>query len=87
MCLHTTPECALLEIRLRRLCNRWRSAGSSNKVAIVDSGEDARVSRLEVGEGMQGGGIGRTGTGDEMQFTNLRSDSSYASHSMAVRVQ
>ena len=59
----------------------------SNKVVVVDNGEDTRVSRLMVGEGAWRAGIGRTGGGNEMQFTNLRSDSSYASRSMAVKVQ
>ena len=53
---------------------------------VVDNGEDARVSKLGVGEGIQGAGTGKTGGSDEMQFTNLRSDSLYASRSTAVRV-
>ena len=52
---------------------------------MVDCGEDTGVSKLEAGEGIQGAGMGRTGGGDEMQFSNLKSDSSYASHSTAVR--
>ena len=63
------------------------SAEVSNKVVVVDNGEDAGVSRLKVGEGAQGARMGRTGDGDEIRFTNLRSDSSYASHSTVVRVQ
>ena len=61
--------------------------GTSNKVVVVDNGEDTRVSKLRVGEGICGAGTGRTGSGEEIQFTNLRSDSSYASRSMAVKVQ
>ena len=51
----------------------------------VNSGEDTRVSKLGVGEGIRGAGTGKTG-GEEIQFTNLRSNSSYVSHSTAVKV-
>ena len=54
-------------------------------IVVVNSGEDTGVSRLRAGDSAQEGGIGNLG-GDEMQFTNLRSDSSYASHSTVVRV-
>ena len=60
--------------------------GVSSKVVVVDSGEDTRVSKLRAGEGIQGAGTGRTSGGDEMQSTNLRSDSLYVSHSTAVKV-
>ena len=53
---------------------------------MVDCGEDAGVSKLEAGESIRGTGMGRMGSGDEMRFTNLKSDSSYASHSTAIRV-
>ena len=46
------------------------------RVVVVDNMEDAGVSRLEAGEGAQGAGTGRVGGGDEIQFTNLRLDSS-----------
>ena len=39
---------------------------TSNKVVVVDNGEDARVSKLKAGEGIQGAGTGKTGGGDEM---------------------
>ena len=55
-------------------------------MVVVDCGEDIGVSRLRAGEGTCGAGMGRIGGGDEMQFTNLRSDSLYASHSTAVKV-
>ena len=58
----------------------------SSKVVVVNNGEDIGVSKLETGEGIQGAGTGKTGGGDEIQFTNLRSDSSYASCSTAVKV-
>ena len=48
----------------------------SNKVVVVDNGEDTGVSRLRVGDGAQGAGLGRIGGGDDKQSTNLRSDSS-----------
>ena len=35
-------------------------------MVVVDNGEDAGVSRLSVGEGAQGAGMGRTGGSDEM---------------------
>ena len=45
------------------------------RVAVVDSREDAGVLRLRAGDGAQGVGTGRAGV-DDMQCTNLRSDSS-----------
>ena len=45
------------------------------RVVVVDSGEDAGVSRLRAGDGAQGEGTGKAGS-DEIRYTNLRSDSS-----------
>ena len=59
----------------------------SNKVVVVNNREDAGVSRLEVGEGTRGARMGRMEGGDKIRFTNLRSDSSYASRSTVARVQ
>ena len=52
---------------------------------MVDEGDGAEISVFSV-EGVEGVGIGKVGIGDKMQFTNLRSDSLYASHSTVVRV-
>ena len=40
--------------------------GTSSNVVVVDSREDARVSKLGAGGGVRGAGMGRTGGGDEM---------------------
>ena len=45
------------------------------RVAVVDNRDEVGVSRLAVDIG-EGAGIGRAGVGEEIQFTNLRSDSS-----------
>ena len=41
----------------------------------MDSGDEAGVSRLVI-DGVEGAGISRVGVGEEIQSTNLRSDSS-----------
>ena len=48
----------------------------SIRVVVVDCREDAGVSRLKTGEGVQGAGMDRARGGDEIWFTNLRLDSS-----------
>ena len=40
--------------------------GVSNRVVVVDSREDIRVSRLRAGEGAQGVGMGGTRGGNEI---------------------
>ena len=41
----------------------------------MDSRDETGVSRLTI-DSAEGAGIGKVGVGEEMQFTNLRSDSS-----------
>ena len=45
------------------------------RVTVVDSGDEVGVSRLAI-DSAEGAGISRVGFGEEMWFTNLRSDSS-----------
>lgn len=45
------------------------------RVTVVDSGDEVGVLRL-MADGMWGVGIGIAGVGDEIQSTNLRSNSS-----------
>ena len=64
------------------------SEGTSSNIVVVDCGDGVGSSRLRVGEGGCGAGTGSMKGGDcnGWRSTNLRSDSSYASRSTAVRV-
>ena len=55
------------------------------RVRVVDKEDEMELSTHSA-KGVEGVGIGKTSVGGEMWFTNLKSDSSYVSHSMAVRV-
>ena len=65
------------------------SEGTSSNVVVVDCGDGTGSSKLRVGEGGCGAGTGsmKGGNDNGCRSTNLRSDSSYASCSTAVRVQ
>ena len=45
------------------------------RVMVVDGGDEVGVSRLAI-DSMEGVQISRVGIGEEIRFTNLRSDSS-----------
>ena len=69
------------------------SVGMSDRmlsnIVVVDFSEGTGSSKLKVGEGGCGMGTGsmKGGNCNGCRSTNLRSDSSYALHSTAVRVQ
>ena len=60
----------------------------SSNMVVVDCGNGTGLSKLGVGDGGCGAGTGsmKGGNDNGCQSTNLRSDSSYASRSTAVRV-
>ena len=60
--------------------------GLSSKVAVVDCREGKGVWMSGVGDGGWGAGTGSSNGGKANQFTNLKSDSLYVFHSMAVNV-
>ena len=53
-----------------------RSAEALTRVVVVNSGDNAGVSRLMIEDSIGGAGTGRVGVGEEIWSTNLRSDSS-----------
>ena len=65
------------------------SEGTLSNVAVVDCGDGTGSSKLGVREGGCSAGTGsiKSGKCNSWRSTNLRSDSSYTSHSTAVRVQ